>query len=40
MSFGAKTNAGFGAFFEEEDFDADDDVNAMTHEIMSRDFEA
>ena len=40
MSFGAKTNAGFGAFFEEEEFDQDDDVNAMTHEIMSGDFEA
>tara|TARA_B100000497_G_scaffold105754_1_gene122209 strand:- start:760 stop:1140 length:381 start_codon:yes stop_codon:yes gene_type:complete len=40
LSFGAKTNAGFGAFFEEEEFDMDDDVGAKTHDIMSGDFEA
>ena len=40
LSFGAKTNAGCGAFFEEEEFDADDDVSAKTHDIMSGDFEA
>ena len=39
MSFGAKTNAGFGAFFEEEEFDMDDDIGAKTHDIMSGDFE-
>ena len=40
LSFGAKTNAGFGAFFEEEEFDMDDDIGAKTHDIMSGDFEA